>query len=90
MWMRNTVKTALTILFYQDGNRAIFACQSMNHRVHRVATAAFCRTFSDEGKISPGWCGWGVHAHPPLITFTLTSKVAVYAPAEWADQRYAT
>jgi hypothetical protein len=25
------------------------------HRVHRVATAAFWRTFSDEGKISPGW-----------------------------------
>ncbi len=22
---------------------------------------------------------------PPLIKFTLTSKVAVYAPAEWAD-----
>ncbi len=22
---------------------------------------------------------------PPLITFTLTSKVAVYAPAEWGD-----
>jgi hypothetical protein len=22
---------------------------------------------------------------PPLITFTITSKVAVYAPAEWAD-----
>jgi hypothetical protein len=22
---------------------------------------------------------------PPLITFTLTSKVAVYAPAEWED-----
>jgi hypothetical protein len=22
---------------------------------------------------------------PPLITFSLTSKVAVYAPAEWAD-----
>ena len=22
---------------------------------------------------------------PPLITFVLTSKVAVYAPAEWAD-----
>jgi hypothetical protein len=21
----------------------------------------------------------------PLITFTITSKVAVYAPAEWAD-----
>jgi hypothetical protein len=22
---------------------------------------------------------------PPFITFTVTSKVAVYAPAEWAD-----
>ncbi len=38
--------------------------QSHNHRVHRVATAAFWRTFSDEGKICPGWWGWGVHAHP--------------------------
>ncbi len=25
------------------------------HRVHRVATAAFWRTFSHEGKICPGW-----------------------------------
>jgi hypothetical protein len=25
------------------------------HRVHRVETAAFWRTFSDEGKISPSW-----------------------------------
>ncbi len=22
---------------------------------------------------------------PPLITFTISSKVAVYTPAEWAD-----
>ncbi len=28
---------------------------SLIHREHRVATAAFWRTFSDEGKISPGW-----------------------------------
>jgi hypothetical protein len=28
----------------------------------------------------------GVHAHPlSLRAFTVTSKVAVYAPAEWAD-----
>jgi hypothetical protein len=27
----------------------------------------------------------GVHAHPPLTTFTITYKVAVYAPAQWAD-----
>ncbi len=29
--------------------------------------------------------GGGCTRPPPLITFTLTSKVAVYAPAEWAD-----
>ncbi len=28
---------------------------TLDHRVHRVATAAFWRTFSDEGKISPDW-----------------------------------
>ncbi len=28
--------------------------------------------------------GGGGARPPPLITFTLTSKVAVYAPAEWA------
>ncbi len=30
----------------------------------RVATAAFWRTFHHDGKISPGWWGWGVLAHP--------------------------
>ncbi len=30
--------------------------------------------------------GEGVGARqPPFTTFTITSKVAVYAPAEWAD-----
>ncbi len=29
------------------------------HRVHRVAMAAFWRTFHHEGKISPGWRGGG-------------------------------
>jgi hypothetical protein len=48
--------------------------------------AAFWRTLHREGKISPGWWGWGEHARtPPFITFTITSKVALYAPAEWAD-----
>ncbi len=40
---------------------------AQGHRVHRVATAAFWRTFSHEGKISPGWWGWVVHAHPFLL-----------------------
>ncbi len=47
------------------------------NKVHRVVTAAFWRTFSHEGKISPGW--WGGARPPTLITFTITSKVAVYA-----------
>ncbi len=29
--------------------------------------------------------GGGGARPPPFITFTITSKVAVYAPAEWAD-----
>ncbi len=36
-----------------------------DHRVHRVATADFWRTFSHEGKISPGWWGWGGRTPTP-------------------------
>jgi hypothetical protein len=37
------------------------------HRVHRVVTAAFWRTFHHEGKISPGWWGWrGGHLPLPV------------------------
>jgi hypothetical protein len=32
---------------------------SRKHRVHRVATADFWRTCHHDGKISPGWWGWG-------------------------------
>ncbi len=57
---------------------------SADYRVHRVATAAFWRTFSDEG--NPSWLvRVGGARPPPLITFTLTSKVAVYAPPDWED-----
>ncbi len=31
---------------------------------HRVAIADFRRTSYSDGKISPRWWGWGVHAHP--------------------------
>jgi hypothetical protein len=66
-------------------HRRLWAREGVDHRIHRVATAAFWRTFSHEGKISPGWCGWG-GARPPLfITFTITSKDAMYAQAKWAD-----
>ncbi len=58
---------------------------SSSHRVHRVATSAFLRTFHHEGRISPGWWGGGGERPPPFITFIITSKVAVHAPAEWAE-----
>ncbi len=60
-------------------------CLTLVRTNHRVVTSAFWRTFSHEGKISLGCWGWGVHAHPPFITFTITRKVAVYAPAEWEN-----
>jgi hypothetical protein len=49
------------------------------------SNGCFLAYIHHEGKISPGWCGWGGARPPPFITFTVTSKVAVYAPAEWAD-----
>ncbi len=52
------------------------------HRVHRVVTP-FWRTFSHEGQ-RPAGEGGGARP-PPFITFTITSKVAVYTLAEWAD-----
>jgi hypothetical protein len=54
------------------------------HRVHRVATAAFWRTFSHEGKISPGWWGWGVHAHP--LSLHLPSPVKLQCMLQLSGQ----
>ncbi len=47
-----------------------------HHRVHRVVTATFWRTFYHDGKISP---------ELPFTLSTFTSKVVVYSPAERAD-----
>ncbi len=55
-----------------------------DHRVHRVATAAFCRTFYHEGKISPGWCGWGVRAHP--LSLHLPSPVKLQCTLQLSGQ----
>jgi hypothetical protein len=67
---------ALTRIFWHHGEM-----DSAAHRVHRVATAAFWRTFNREGKISPG--GEGT---PTPFHYTYHHQyVAVYAPAEWAD-----
>ncbi len=55
-----------------------------NHRVHRVATPAFWRTFHHEGKISPGWWGWGVHAHP--LSLHLPSPVKFSVLSSWVGR----
>ncbi len=37
-------------------------------------------------RVKLGWAGESGGARPlPFVTFTITSKVAVYALAEWAD-----
>jgi hypothetical protein len=36
-------------------------------------------------KLAQAGKGGGGARPPPFITFTITSKVAVYAPADWAD-----
>ncbi len=54
------------------------------HRVHRVATVAFWRTFDHEGKISPVWCGWGVHAHP--LSLLLPSPVKLHCTLQLSRQ----
>ncbi len=53
------------------------------HRVHRVATAAFWRAFHYEGKISPGWWGWGVHAHP--LSLHLPSPVKLQCTLQLSE-----
>ncbi len=68
---------------FQADNAGYRYC-TPHHRVHRVITSAFWLTFSHEGKISLAG-GVGGARPPPFITFTITSKVAVYAPVEWAD-----
>jgi hypothetical protein len=56
------------------------------HRVHRVATAAFWFTFHHEGKIRPGWCGWGVHAHP--LSLYLPSPVELQCTLQLSGQTH--
>ncbi len=62
----------------------LIVSRPLAHRVHRVATAAFWRTFSDEGKISPGWWGWGVHAHP--LSLHLPSPVKLQCTLQLSRQ----
>ncbi len=79
--------------FREEGDGGMRRCyreeggwEGWDHRVHRVATAAFWRTFSHEGKICPGWWGWGVHAHPLLLH--LASPVKLQCTLQLSGQTY--
>ncbi len=83
--------TTFGIAFYQSNLSTWYGMEMVirqsNHRVHRVATAAFWRTFShDEGKISPGWWGWGVHAHP--LSLHLPSPVKLQCTLQLSGQTH--
>jgi hypothetical protein len=82
-WFLNTkVVKSVQIFYFLLPMFSTSGC--LVHRAHRVATAAFWRTLHHDGKISPGWWGWGVHAHPPpFAIFTITYKVAVYVRSSW-------
>ncbi len=62
------------------------AVGSVQNRVHRVATAAFWRTFQHEGKSSPGWWVWGVHAHP--LSLHLPSPVKLQCTLQLSRQTW--
>ncbi len=57
---------------------------------HRVAMATFWRIFHQDGKSSPAWWGWGVHALPLSLylpsrtkmwcTLQLRGKIHVHSP----------
>jgi hypothetical protein len=51
--------------------------------VHRVVTAAFWRTFHHEGRISPGWWGWGLHAHPLSLHLPSPVKLQCTLQLSW-------
>jgi hypothetical protein len=50
-------------------------CGTGAQSTHREATAAFWRIFHHDGKISPAWWGWGVHAHPLSLYLPSRTKL---------------
>jgi hypothetical protein len=58
------------------------SASAQTQSTHRVANATSWRTFHHDGMVRVG-----VHAAPLslYLQYTITYKVVVYAPAEWAD-----
>ncbi len=80
--MKSSCLSLLTI--FQAQRRGYVCVQKIgdyrpHHRVRRVATATFWRTFHHEGKIRSVWWRWGRHAPTPFYNF------CHHAPAERED-----
>jgi hypothetical protein len=58
---------------------------SIAHRVHRMVTDTFWRTFHPNEKISTGWWGWGCMPTPFHHMYRHVQHFVLYAPAERAD-----
>ncbi len=85
---KNTISCSLmkqpkSPLYWREGGGW---SQRSGHRVCRVAMTTLWRPFHHDIKISPGWWGRGVHAHPLSLYLPSRTKLCtVYAPAERAD-----
>jgi hypothetical protein len=86
----------LTIIGDRGHSRAVFSplpmrvqsrqrCRHVG-QAHPYARRAQPASGAEGLRVKLAWAGEGGGARPPpFTTFTITSKVAVYAPAEWAD-----
>jgi hypothetical protein len=50
-------------------------CGVKPQKTHRVAMATFWRIFHHDGKLSPSWWGWGVHAQPLSLYLPSSTKL---------------
>ncbi len=71
---RNLENNALLSLHKLLRNRLVGVGRVEPQSTHRVATAAFWRTFHHDGKISPGWWGRRVHGTPTPLSLYLQSR----------------
>ncbi len=71
-------KEFLTVLFSHECN------EDRAHTDYRVAMANFWRTFNHDGKISPAWWWWGVHAHP--LSLDLPSRAKLWCTLQLRGQ----
>ncbi len=61
--------------------------QSPTKSTRRAAMAPVWRTFHHDGKISPAWWGWGVHAHALSFTISIPSRTKLWCTLKRKGRR---